>query len=97
MSRDWERCIGAESHTPADLWSERHHVFPKFLCDLAGIPRRPELAPLCGTCHANVHHGIEHLLENGTIGHTLPYGSRLLVYRWWAWWQEAIVVGGGAT
>ncbi len=91
MTRDAERCIGAESHSPADLWTERHHIFPAFLCDMAGIPRRHEIVPLCGSCHNNVHHAIAHLLASGTVGgHVLPFGSRILVYRWWAWWQEVL-------
>lgn len=94
MTTDPEQCVGAEDHRPRAIETERHHVFPMYLCDLAGVPRRRELAPLCGTCHTNVHHAIHHLLKTGTVGgHVLPYGSRLLVYRWWAWWQEVLVSG----
>lgn len=91
MTADLELCIGAAEHRPMVLWTERHHVYPMYLCRLAGVPIRQRVEPLCGTCHENVHHAIHHLLADGTVGgHHLSAGSRALVYDWWAWWQDVI-------
>jgi len=92
MTWDPEACVGAADHSPRAIATERHHIFPKYLCALAGLAIRHELAPLCGTCHENVHHAIHHLLATGTVGgHLLAPGSRQLVYAWWAWWQGVLV------
>ena len=91
MTRDHEECEGALTHSPLPLWTERHHIFPMYLCRAAGLLERPEVVPLCGTEHENVHHAIHHLLADGTQGgHRFAVRTQSYVDQFWAWWQEAL-------
>lgn len=94
MTADWEMCAGAANHAPAPLWTERHHVFPKFLSALLGIPVVPNLVPLCGNCHGRVHHALAHLINSGAVAHRLSPSEALLVSRAWDWWQESLGLSG---
>lgn len=91
MSIDPENCIGAASHSPRPIETERHHIFPKYLCALLEVPERPEIVPLCGTCHSNVHHVLTTLINTGTLeGHRLSESSREIVNLAWGWWREML-------
>lgn len=91
MTRDHEPCEGATYHAPLPLWTERHHIYPMYLCRLAGVPLRTELVPLCGTEHENIHHAIHHLLADGTQGgHRFPARTQIYIDAFWEWWQVAL-------
>lgn len=86
MSIDREPCEGAGYHAPAPLWTERHHVYPKYLCGLLAIADRPELVALCPNCHGRVHHALTHRINTGANPHRLSPAEAALVAAAWAWW-----------
>lgn len=90
MTRDTEVCTGAGSHAPLPLWTERHHIFPTYLCDLLGVEERDEVLPLCGNCHERVHHAIRHLVNTGENPHRLSVRETSLVQAAWSWWQQTL-------
>lgn len=84
-------CQGALDHRPNYAETDRHHVRPKYLSSLLGVPIDPRTVPLCSGCHDLAHHALHHLINEGVIGgHVLPYGLRVVVYDAWAWWQAAL-------
>lgn len=91
MSRDLELCEGALYHAPLPLWTERHHIFPTYLCSLLGVAKRHEIVPLCGNCHERVHHALKHLINEGSNPHRLSPAETVIVERAWAWWQAELV------
>ncbi|MDP9143875.1 MAG: hypothetical protein M3N43_04120 [Actinomycetota bacterium] len=93
MSTDTEHCTGAAYHAPLPLWTERHHVYPKYLCALVGVAVIPLVRPLCDNCHSRVHHAIAHLINTGVPGHRLSDSEMLLVNLAWSWWQGALLGG----
>lgn len=91
MSADRELCAGAGYHAPAPLWTERHHVFPKYLCGLLGVTIIDALVPLCSNCHGRVHHALTHLINTGTNPHRLSAAEANLVEHAWLWWQVSLL------
>lgn len=91
MSRDIEPCAGAYYHSPQPLWTERHHVHPKYLSALLGLPVDPILIPLCETEHGNVHHALTHLINTGTNPHRFAEATQDCVDDAWSWWQEKLL------
>lgn len=84
-------CVGALDHRPNYAEVDRHHVYPKYLCGLLGVPTLAVTVPLCAQCHDLVHHALHHLINTGTIdGHRLAAGSRWIVYEAWRWWQAEL-------
>lgn len=77
-------------HAPIPIWTQRHHVFPKYLCALLGVPVRALVVPLCATCHGRVHHALVHLINSGANPHRLSAGEAGLVVQAWAWWQSTL-------
>lgn len=90
MTVDTEPCVGAAYHAPIPLWTERHHVYPKYLCSLLGVPEIPLVRPLCSNCHTRIHHILHHLINTGEPGHRLSGGEALLVGLAWSWWVGEI-------
>jgi len=91
MTRTSKVCVGARYHSPIYYEIDNHHLFPKFLCALLGVPERRETVPLCATDHDNVHHALTALINTGTVGgHRLAPGSRLLVEAAWVWWRTTL-------
>ncbi len=97
MSRDIELCAGSTYHSPLPILTERHHLMPKYLAALLGLPIDPTVVPLCGTEHENVHHALHHLINTGENPHRFADRTQSYVDVAWEWWQAAILVGGGAT
>jgi hypothetical protein len=88
---DPELCTGAK-HTTRPLTTQRHHIHPKYLSALLGVPVRTELTPLCGMCHDAVHHLLDHLISEGaTPGHRRGAGYWRWVDEAWAWWQAGVL------
>ncbi len=88
MGRTTKVCAGARYHSPIYYEIDNHHVYPRYLCALLGIPERPETVPLCATDHDNAHHALTTRINEGTVGgHRLPDGLRSIVDRAWQWWQ----------
>ena len=88
---DPELCAGS-THSCAPLTTQRHHVIPKYLSALLGLPITRTVVPLCGTCHDAVHHLIEHLINEGeTPGHRRGAGYWRLVDIAWAWWKTEML------
>lgn len=88
MTRTDRVCQGASYHSPIYYETDNHHIFPRFLCGLLGIPARKETAILCATCHDNLHAVIRHLVNEGTVGgHRLSRGMAAQVNAFWSWWQ----------
>lgn len=88
MTIDLELCTGS-SHAARPLVTDRHHVYPKYLCGLLGLPQRLERTPLCGACHDAVHHLLDHLVSDGeTPGHRRGAGYWRWVDEAWSWWQS---------
>lgn len=84
-------CVGALEHRPAYAETDRHHVYPKYLCGLLGVPIIGLTVPLCSGCHDLVHHTLHHLINTGARGgHRLPAGAAELVERAWRWWQVQV-------
>ncbi len=82
-------CRGVKSHTPEPAETDKHHIFPKFMAGILGIPIRRETVTICSGCHDLVHHVLAHLVNEGTVGgHRLSAPLRLMVDSAWAWWQE---------
>ena len=85
-------CVGAFDHSPRYAEVDRHHVIPKYLAALLGVPIHPATVDLCAGCHDIVHHSLRHLINTGAIGgHRLTAGSRALVDTAWVWWQETLL------
>ena len=92
MTTDGEACVGCATHRPAPITTDRHHVYPKYLCELLGMDDIPEVVPLCKTEHDNVHHVIEHFINEGTSGgHVLSWGANVLVALCVGWYQLHIM------
>lgn len=91
MSTDPESCRGATYHAPLVLWTDRHHVIPKYLCALLGVPVVDEVVPLCASCHERVHHALTHLINTGLNPHRLSANEATYVARAWDWWQRALL------
>ncbi len=90
MTRTVKVCVGARYHSPTYYETDNHHVFPRFLCALLGIPSRPETVVLCAQCHDNVHATLRNLINTGSWGgHRLPAGTRAQVMAAWSWWKSA--------
>ncbi len=91
MSKDPRPCAsGIRDHTPEPAERERHHIYPRYLAALLGVPERPQTAVLCAGCHDQLHHVIHHRINSGTVGgHRLPAGLRMLADDAWTWWTEA--------
>lgn len=91
MSRTTRVCVGALYHSPIYYEVDSHHIFPRYMAGLLGIPERPETAILCATDHDNLHAILKHLINEGTMGgHRPAPGLRVLVDRAWSWWQEEL-------
>lgn len=90
MSRDPELCMGSTFHSPRAMTTERHHIYPKFLSALLGQPINPLVVPLCGTEHSNVHHALEHLINEGDNPHRFAERTQGYVDAAWSWWQAAV-------
>ncbi len=92
MSRTSRVCAcGMADHTPQYAEVDSHHVFPKYMAGLLGIPERKETVALSSGCHDQAHHVIHHLINEGTVGgHRLAPGLRALVDQAWEWWQEEV-------
>ncbi len=87
-----ETCFGVKSHTPEPAEVDRHHIFPKYLSHLLGVPERRETAALCSGCHDLVHHVLRHFINEGTMGrHRLSSTLRTIVDRAWEWWQSSLL------
>lgn len=85
-------CVGALDHSPRYAEVDRHHVRPKYLCALLGVPYRTETVDLCAGCHDVTHHVLHHLINTGTVqSHHLPSGIRSVVETAWVWWQETLL------
>ena len=91
MTYDPELCQGAAYHSPRPITTERHHVYPKYLADLLGLPVIPVLVPLCGTEHENVHHALRHLINTGENPHRFADRTQGYVDAAWTWWQVALI------
>lgn len=92
MTYDPELCTGS-SHSCLPLTTDRHHIRPKYLAALLGIPIRTETTPLCGACHESTHHLIVHLINEGeTPGHHRGAGYWRWVDEAWAWWQAEVLM-----
>ena len=91
MSVDHESCVGAAYHAPLPLWTERHHIFPKYLSALLGVAEVPLLAALCSNCHTRVHHALHHLINAGTNPHRLSDGESYLLNLAWSWWSQELL------
>ncbi|HEY8836729.1 MAG TPA: hypothetical protein VIO16_03425 [Dehalococcoidia bacterium] len=90
MSNDGHLCRGAMRHTPTPAEHDMHHLYPKFMCALLGIPERRETVLLCSGCHDLIHHVYRHLVNEGHVGgHHLSGDLRGLVESFWTWWQAA--------
>lgn len=94
MSIDHEPCTGALYHAPLPLWTERHHVIPKYLCALLNKPVIHMLAPLCSNCHVRVHHALTHLINTGENPHRLSPREMTLVVIAWMWWVGSLLEPG---
>lgn len=87
-------CAGSLYHSPAYCEVDNHHVYPKYLCSLLGVPERRETVPLCSTDHDNAHHALVHLINNGESGgHRLSAGLQVHVDAAWRWWQATVTLG----
>jgi hypothetical protein len=92
MSVDLEKCVGSRTHRPAVITTDRHHVYPKYLCALLELKEIGALVPLCKTEHDNIHHVIDHLINEGEAGgHVLSLGATILVNACWDWYQEVLL------
>jgi len=90
--RTTRTCVGATYHSPRYAETDRHHVYPKYLSALLGVPTRSETMRLCSGCHDLVHHALHHLINTGTRGgHRLPAGARAQVLAAWGWWQALVL------
>lgn len=91
MTRDSEECQGASYHSPLPLWTDRHHVIPKYLSALLGQPIDPRTVSLCATEHVNIHHAIVHLINEGSQGeHRFSARTQSYIDAAWTWWQGAV-------
>jgi len=62
-------CVLHGTHSPRNVISELHHVFPVYLQAKVwpdGKVRDPEKRPICSTSHNTVHYGLSYVLEHGT-------------------------------
>lgn len=92
MTATIEICVGAKYHSPRYAETDTHHIYPKYLCSLLGLPERPETVRLCAQCHDNVHHVLRHFINTGTPGnHNLSDGAKRQVLAAWDWWQEQLL------
>ena len=109
MSRTDAVCVAARSHRPRYAETDGHHVLPTFLGHLLypgfatdarlfrAHPELRETVELCSGCHDLIHHLIEHLVDEGTLGgHHPPAGIRELLERFRAWWQPTVVAEASA-
>ena len=83
-------CQGAISHRPDYAETDNHHVHPKYLAALLGLPVDNHLiVPLCSGCHDLTHHILHHFINEGNAGgHHMPKGIKLLVGDAWGWWTS---------
>ena len=92
MTRDSEPCEGATYHAPQPLFTQRHHVRPKYLAALLGVPIDPTVVPLCATEHDNVHHALHHLINEGQQGgHRFADRTQGYIEAAWQWWGAALM------
>ncbi len=90
-------CVGALDHSPRYAEVDRHHVRPKYLAALLGVPVRPETVDLCAGCHDTAHHVLHHLINTGTVaGHHLSAGLRAVIEMAWRWWQATLLADAPA-
>ena len=83
--------MGSTFHSPLPLWTERHHIRPMYLSALLGQPVHPTRVPLCGTEHSNVHHALEHLINEGVNPHRFAERTQGYVDEAWSWWVAALL------
>jgi hypothetical protein len=85
-------CFVVVVHRPTRFLPERHHVFPLFLCELAGVDEIDETVLLCPNCHDYLHHLLAHLLDDGTFGphKRVPAELKYLLRRVWVWWSDLL-------
>lgn len=84
-------CRGARDHRPLYAETDKHHVHPKYLAALLGVPADAIVVPLCSGCHDLVHHVLRHLINTGTYGdHHIPAGAAAIVNEAWTWWQANV-------
>jgi hypothetical protein len=91
MTYDPEICQGALWHSPRAILTERHHLYPKYLSALLGLPVIPVVVALCGTEHENVHHALRHLINTGDNPHRFAVRTQDYVDAAWTWWQTELV------
>ncbi len=88
-------CYGVRSHTPEPAEVDQHHIRPKYMAHLLGVPERTEIVALCSGCHDLVHHVLRHRVNEGTVGgHRLSAMLRDAVDTAWSWWQETLLDTG---
>lgn len=84
--------MGAKRHSPVYAEVDHHHIYPKYLAALLGLPERPETVDLCAGCHDDLHHVLRHWINEGHPGgHHLPQLMRWYVQVAWAWWQDGLL------
>ena len=92
MTYDPQPCAASDHHRPLPVETDRHHIYPKYLCGLLGVPIIHTTVPLCGACHQAVHHVLEHLISDGEApGHrwtTTAVGPWIAMA--WHWWQSEL-------
>ncbi len=92
MSRTKTICQGSRYHSPVYYEVDTHHLYPKYLCHLLGIPERPETIALCALDHDNLHHVIRHYINEGSPGgHRLSVALKGHVDAAWQWWENTIL------
>ena len=88
MTRTAAICSGAREHTPQYAEIDNHHLYPRYLCGLLGVPERRETVQLCSGCHDLLHHVLHHCINAGTLGgHRLSAGLKRHVEAAWQWWR----------
>lgn len=91
MTRTPVVCRGALDHRPRYAETDAHHVYPKYLSALLGVPVNRWTVPLCSGCHDLAHHVLHHFINTGAPGgHLPPAGIALLVDDAWEWWQRTL-------
>lgn len=93
MTTAVKRCVGAREHRPDYAETDAHHVFPKYLAHLLGVPEIPTTVTLCSGCHDLVHHLIHHLISDGNVDrhHSSPR-VMALARRAYGWWAAKVVI-----
>lgn len=84
-------CAGALDHRPRYAEVDRHHIYPKYLASLLGVPEVNVTTDLCSGCHDLIHHLIHHLINEGDLGgHHAPYRVAGLARTAYSWWTSAL-------